>query len=169
MKCVLLDTASGRVVREQDFDEIPPALAAEKGLQWYELIDHVPDYDPDTHTRKPDGQTVDDTARTLTKHYRADPLPADAVQARLLKRYDKALTDFLDREAQSRRYDNRVTCALRAGYPGPFQAEGIAYATWMDDCNAKGYQIMGDVVAGTRPLPTVDAFLAEMPAMVWPA
>ena len=38
--------------------------------------------------------------------------------------FDAALVAYLDATARERRYDNRVTCALRAGYPGPFQAEG---------------------------------------------
>lgn len=166
MKCALLDTAADIIVREQDFAELPPLLAPEKGLQWYEVVDSQPSVDPDLQRVKPDGHTITD--RTLTKQYRVEDLPVDTVQARLLKRYDLALTDFLDREAQSKRYDNRITCAVRAGYAGPFQAEGQAFASWMDTCNALGYQVMAEVQAGTRPLPTVEEFLGLMPPMVWP-
>ena len=73
-----------------------------------------------------------------------------------------------DAAAQSHRYDNRFTCALRAGYPGPFQAEGLAFASWMDTCNAHGYEVMADCLAGARPIPTEEEFLGEMPEMVWP-
>lgn len=83
--------------------------------------------------------------------------------------FDVALTTHLDVTAQTRRYDNRITCAVRAGYPGPFQAEGKAFASWMDTCNALAYQIQAEVLAGTRPAPsTVSEFLSEMPEMVWP-
>ena len=67
--------------------------------------------------------------------------------------FDAALVAHLDATARERRYDNRITCALRAGYPGPFQAEGIAFASWMDQCNALAYQLLAEVVAGTRPMP----------------
>ncbi len=84
--------------------------------------------------------------------------------------FDAALVAHLDATARERRYDNRVTCALRAGYPGPFQAEGIAFAGWMDQCNALAYQLLAEVVAGTRPLPeSPKALIGLMPAMVWPA
>jgi hypothetical protein len=79
-----------------------------------------------------------------------------------------ALEAMFDREAQSHRYDNRFTCALRAGYQGPFQEEGLKFASWMDSCNALGYQIMAECQAGTRPIPTEAEFLALMPPMVWP-
>ena len=84
--------------------------------------------------------------------------------------FDAALVAHLDATARQRRYDNRVTCALRAGYPGAFQAEGIAFAGWMDQCNALAYQLLAEVVAGTRPLPSSPQALIDlMPAMVWPS
>lgn len=84
--------------------------------------------------------------------------------------FDAALVAHLDATARERRYDNRVTCALRAGYPGPFQAEGIAFAAWMDQCNALAYSLLAEVVAGTRPMPdSPQALIDLMPAMVWPS
>lgn len=86
----------------------------------------------------------------------------------LIASFDSALTEHLDSVANEKRYDNRITCALRAGYPGPFQAEGQAFASWMDTCNALAYQIMSDVQSGKRQPPdSVAAFLAEFPQMVW--
>lgn len=83
--------------------------------------------------------------------------------------FDAALVAHLDATARERRYDNRVTCALRAGYPGPFQAEGIAFAAWMDQCNALAYTLLAEVVAGTRPMPeSPQALIDLMPAMEWP-
>ena len=84
--------------------------------------------------------------------------------------FDAALVAHLDATARERRYDNRVTCALRAGYPGPFQAEGITFAAWMDQCNALAYQLLTEVAAGTRPMPdSPQALIDLMPAMEWPS
>lgn len=83
--------------------------------------------------------------------------------------FDAALVAHLDATARDRRYDNRVTCALRAGYPGPFQAESIAFASWMDQCNVLAYQLLAEVVAGTRPLPeSPQALIDLLPVMIWP-
>lgn len=78
------------------------------------------------------------------------------------------LEQFYDLIAQSKHYDNRLTCAIRAGYPGPFQAEGIAFGTWMDTCNAHAYQALVEIQAGLRTIPTIEEAIAELPQIVWP-
>lgn len=84
--------------------------------------------------------------------------------------FDTALTAHMDNTAKQRRYDNRITCAVRAGYSGPFQAEGAAFALWMDNCNALAYQMLAAVQAGTAPMPeSPQAFIDTLPVMVWPA
>lgn len=77
------------------------------------------------------------------------------------------LEQFYDARARERNYDNRLTCALRAGYPGPFQAEGLAFAVWMDNCNAYSYDVMRSCLAGARAIPTAEELIAELPLLVW--
>ena len=85
-----------------------------------------------------------------------------------IKVFEQALDNHLDRVATQKRYADRVTCALRAGYPGPFQAEGKAFATWMDTCNAQAYALLAEVVAGQRELPDdPQTFLDMLPPMEW--
>lgn len=79
-----------------------------------------------------------------------------------------ALNRHLDSVAGQRRYDNRFTCALRAGFLGPFQDEGLAFAAFMDECNMTGYLILQSVKAGLEPVPTEAGLIARMPVMVWP-
>jgi len=81
--------------------------------------------------------------------------------------YTARLEALYDAKAQERRYDTRFTCALRAGYVGPFQADGVAFAQWMDASNAHGYTVMAAVQAGDRPLPTWEELAAELPAAPW--
>ncbi len=83
--------------------------------------------------------------------------------------FDTALTAHLDATAQSKRYDNRITCMVRAGFAGPFQAEGLAFAAWCDSINVMAYQMLAAVQAGTEPMPeSPEAFISTLPAMVWP-
>jgi hypothetical protein len=90
-------------------------------------------------------------------------------QQQLISAYDTALLEYFDNIARSKRYDNRITCALRAGYVGPFQAEGIAFAQWMDSCNAQAYIILAECLAGTRQIPASPAeFIALLPVITWP-
>ncbi len=95
-------------------------------------------------------------------------LPYMPSQAELIAEYTEALTRHLDKIAQSRRYDNRITFMARAGFAGPFQAEATAFAIWADTCNALGYQILDEVLSGQRPMPTVQGFLDLLPSMEWP-
>jgi len=79
-----------------------------------------------------------------------------------------ALEELYDGKARERRYDNRVSCALRAGYAGPFQTEGLAFAMWMDACNAIAYELLRQARAGKLVLPAVEDLLNQLPELAWP-
>lgn len=85
------------------------------------------------------------------------------------KEYDDALIDFFDRAAQAKQYDNRITCAMRASYAGPYQGEGAAFGTWMDECYARAYALQAQAARGEAPYPAVAELLAIMPSMDWSA
>lgn len=87
----------------------------------------------------------------------------------LLKLYDGKLQEMMNEKAQAKGYDNIQFAALRAALiNSPFHAEGLAFAEWMDNCNAKGYEILEKVKNGEIELPTVEEFLATMPELVLP-
>ena len=90
------------------------------------------------------------------------------ISQRILDKYQRAHDEHLNAAARARRYDSIHTAALRAGYAGPYQAEGQAFAEWMDACNAVGYQIMDEVGAGTRAPLSIEEYLGLLPALVLP-
>ena len=90
------------------------------------------------------------------------------ISSRHLAKYQTAHDEHLNAAAKSRRYDSIHTAALRAGYPGPFHDEGVAFASWMDQCNAIGYQIMAEIESGQRVAPTIDEYIAMLPELVFP-
>lgn len=93
----------------------------------------------------------------------------DAVVSRRLQwELTAALNNHLNAVAGQRRYDDRFTCSLRAGYPGPFQQEGQVFAAWMDACNMAAYQFLAEVKQGLRPIPTEAELIAAMPIIEWP-
>jgi hypothetical protein len=89
--------------------------------------------------------------------------------AQTVAEYTAFLEGKFDEAAAGKRYDSRLTCALRAAYPGPFQADGAAFGSWMDECNALAYQVMERVLSGLEPMPTKDDLWARMPSLTWPA
>jgi len=117
-----------------------------------------------------DGYTLierDVAGNVIAPQTLVNSLSAEADKA-LQDKYTKAMENLMDTQAQTKGYDTRYTASARAGVTGsPFQVEGQAFAVWMDSCYAMGYKILADVKAGTRTLPTVNAFLAELPVLVW--
>lgn len=100
----------------------------------------------------------------LTAAEEAQVIEAERVNSGVVeKKYVAALEAHYDSVAQSKRYDNRLTFALRAGYPGPYQAEALVFAQWMDNCNAMAYQYMLDVEAGKLERPTIEAMIEMLP------
>ena len=96
----------------------------------------------------------------------ADP-PAPT-QAQIIAQYEAALDTHLDSVAKLHRYNDRFSFALRAGFAGPYQAEGIAFATWMDTCNVQAFALLQSVLDGTAELPTVEDFIAMLPVFSLP-
>lgn len=94
---------------------------------------------------------------------------AAAAQSALIARYTAALDAHIDAVAKADRWDSRITACLASGFPNPWQERAKAFADWTySQCYPLGYQIMADVQAGKRALPTIEEFLAEMPVMEWP-
>lgn len=95
-----------------------------------------------------------DGARFLTP---APPLPTE-------EQFLAAVDGLLNEGASRKRYDSIHSAAIRAGYPGPFHDEGVAYATWMDSVYSACYQLLAQVKAGAAPYPpTTAALLAQLP------
>lgn len=138
---------------------LDPTVRAAAGV--VEIAEPQPpeDYSEDTHYR-----TERDDAPYVVFTKKSD----DQIMAFMLQKYMTTLEAYYDAKAQERRYDNRYTCSLRAGYASPFQAEGLAFAVWMDTCNAQCYALLLEVQAGTVPMPTIEDVIAGLPELTWP-
>lgn len=96
------------------------------------------------------------------------PIPVHVpTNEEVIEQLTKALEDHYDQVARLKRYDDRYTCAIRAGYEGPFQEEGITFARWMDTCNAYAYGVMYACLEGEREIPTAEELIAELPKPCW--
>ncbi len=84
--------------------------------------------------------------------------------------YQAAIVAMLDAAAQARRYDNGLSLSTYVASTNPtWAAEAQAYVGWRDAVWAYAYTQLDLVQSGQRAQPTVEALLAELPALTWPA
>lgn len=79
--------------------------------------------------------------------------------------------EHMDRAARALRYDsiaNAITYAEEPAVP-KFQAEGRAFRAWRSLVWAKCYEILDQVLAGDRQVPSDEELVAQLPALVLPA
>jgi hypothetical protein len=82
----------------------------------------------------------------------------------------EAIEKHFDTTANQRRYKSLLTIDTYKGSIVPkWAAEHAAYFTWRDQCWLVVYQILADVEAGLRPIPTPDQVISELPVLVWPS
>lgn len=84
----------------------------------------------------------------------------------------KMLTDgvqaYMDSMAQTRGYDNiHTACSYANSTDHIFAAEGQACLQWRDMVWRKCYNILAEVQAGSRDIPTAEELIAELPVLVW--
>jgi hypothetical protein len=76
---------------------------------------------------------------------------------------------YLDDTARQRGYDGILSLCSYAGSANPqFSAEAVAGIAFRDAVWAYGYQVLADVQAGRRLIPSADELLAELPVIEWP-
>ena len=90
--------------------------------------------------------------------------------------YEKIIAEFtarvqarLDTFAKTRGYDGILSACSYATSTNPrFAAEGQYCVEARDATWAKCYEVLAAVEAGSRPMPTLDELLAELPVLTWP-
>lgn len=79
------------------------------------------------------------------------------------KHYETAVQVHLDAAAKAAGYDSILSACSYAGYANPFQAEGQSFVVWRGSVWEYCYAQLALVQAGTRPAPTIDELIAELP------
>lgn len=95
-------------------------------------------------------------------------LPVVTFQS-LTKQFDSAVEAYLHAEAVSHGYTNIERACMYAPVPNPYEAESRSFVEWVGSVWAYCYQELQKVQAGTRPVPTVEQILSELPTRVIPS
>ena len=98
----------------------------------------------------------------------AAPEPTvEELQAEIQKQLTDAVQHVLDTKAQELNYDNCLSvCSYIETGVAKFDAEGKAFRAWRSAVWAKGYEILAQVQAGQRGIPTEAELIAELPELV---
>ena len=87
----------------------------------------------------------------------------------LQKLFTDAIQGHLDAFARTRNYDGILSAATYAtSTVEKFRVEGQYAVEARDATWAKGYEILAQVAAGQRPIPTLAEVIAELPVLAWP-
>lgn len=83
--------------------------------------------------------------------------------------FSNAIQVHLDTTASQRRYDSIHTAISYRDDANPvFASEAAVLFAWRSAVWTYSTAELDKVMAGERDIPTVDAFLAELPEIVWP-
>lgn len=96
---------------------------------------------------------------------RSQPLLARPLEE-VVAEFKQRLFAMYDEKAAERDYRDRDSVMLRAGYVGPYQKEGIAFALWVDACDQYGYAVLDNAKAN-GVVPTWEVFAASLPVLQW--
>jgi len=90
-------------------------------------------------------------------------------QSVLLNSFRVAVQSLLDAKAQEKQYDNGFTVASYVVSTNPiWKAEAEAFVAWRDAVWGYALAELDKVQSGTREIPTLEAFLEELPPFEWP-
>lgn len=97
-------------------------------------------------------------------------MKAAQARASTVEQFRSAIQTMIDSHAQSRRYDSGNSLATYVTSSNPdWAAEAQALVLWRDAVWAYAYAELDKVMAGEREQPSVEAFIDELPPLVWPS
>lgn len=163
-------SSTGGIRSVMEFDDPKPILDTEGNIIGYE--DDVNDYIK-AHYIKTDRKIVqtfdgkyqfEDEVDWTAEEAKKQIAALEATQQQLTQ----AVQDHMDSTAQTKGYDNiHTACSYYNSTDHIFATEGQACLQWRDKVWRTCYNILDEVKAGTRKIPTAEELIAELPVLEW--
>ena len=94
--------------------------------------------------------------------------PADFGVEDLQKKYTKLVQNYMDKAVQTRGYDDVFTCISYVNSTDEiFKREAQAVLAWRDKVWRLCYDILAEINAGRRAVPSESELLAMLPKLEW--
>ena len=81
----------------------------------------------------------------------------------IVKDMEAKVQTHIDSKAKELGYDDINSIGKYIGYDNPFRLECEALGRYNANCWIKAHSIQDEVIAGTRPMPTLEEVIAEIP------
>lgn len=108
------------------------------------------------------GDTYDPTSQTFSK----TPIPPPVYTE---QDYANAIQKHIDATAQDRQYSDGISLASYDSSTNPtWAAEAQTFIAWRDQVWIYAFTELEKVKNGTRPQPSIEELLAELPSITWP-
>ena len=93
----------------------------------------------------------------------------EPTRAEIQKRLTDGVQNWMDNIVQERNYDNVHTCVGTYLYSPveKFRLEAEAVRDWVSYVWSTCYEILAQVEAGERDIPTLEEVISELPILVW--
>lgn len=105
------------------------------------------------------------------EYYEVETVPEptkEEQQALIQAQLTAAVQSWMDQTVQARNYDNiHTACTYATSTDEIFKAEGTACLAWRDNVWRKCYNILNQVTAGERIIPTYEELVDELPRLEW--
>lgn len=112
------------------------------------------------------GCTIED----MGEYYEVVEIPVHVETAEeIQKRLTDGVQNWMDSKVQERNYDSVHTCVGTYLYSPveKFRLEAEAVRDWVSYVWAKCYEILAQVEAGERDIPTLEEVIIELPELEW--
>lgn len=95
--------------------------------------------------------------------------PEEVRLQELQKKFTDAIQNRMDEFARTRGYDNMLSVCSYYGSPDTkFKNEALRAMALRTETWTRGYQLIDEIMNGTRPMPTtVEEIFAELPELTW--
>lgn len=94
--------------------------------------------------------------------------PPEKTAEEIIKEYEDAVQNHLDKTAQSRDYDNTYTCLSYLNSTNEkWYRESHAFNSWRDGVWVKCHEILNSYMTGKIPQPTVEELIYMLPGIDW--
>jgi hypothetical protein len=90
-------------------------------------------------------------------------------RASLLAQFQTAIQTHVDATARAKDYhDGNALAGYINSTVSQWAGEAETFIAWRDAVWLHAYSELGKVTGGQRQIPTVETFIAELPAIIWP-